>query len=52
MSALPPKEDIETGPVINFDDNSGSLAIFAAILLVSSFVSNFAADCRPGSSSK
>jgi hypothetical protein len=29
--------------------NSGSLAIFAAILLASSFVSNFAADRRPGS---
>jgi hypothetical protein len=31
--------------------NSGSLAIFAAILLASSLLSNFAADHRPGSSS-
>jgi hypothetical protein len=29
--------------------NSGSLAMFAAMLLASSFVSNFAADRRPGS---
>jgi hypothetical protein len=42
MSALPPKADIETG----------SLAIFAAILRASSVVSNLAADRRPGSSSK
>jgi multidrug efflux pump subunit AcrA (membrane-fusion protein) len=32
--------------------NSGSLAILAAILRASSFVSSFAADLRPGSSSK
>jgi hypothetical protein len=32
--------------------SSGSLAIFAAILRASSFVSNFAADRRPSFSSK
>jgi hypothetical protein len=31
--------------------NPGSFATLAAILLASSFVSNFAADRRPGSSS-
>ena len=31
--------------------SSGNFAIFAAILLASSFVSNFAADRRPGPSS-
>jgi hypothetical protein len=30
----------------------GSFAMFAAILLASSLLSNFAADLRPGSSSK
>jgi hypothetical protein len=29
-------------------NNFGSVAMFAAILLASSFVSNFAADRRPG----
>jgi hypothetical protein len=33
-------------------NNSGSFAMFAAILRASSFVSNFAAVRRPGSSSK
>jgi hypothetical protein len=32
-----------------FRDSSGNFAMFAAILLASSFVSNFAADRRPGS---
>jgi hypothetical protein len=31
---------------VRFRTNSGSLAMFAAILLASSFVSNFAADRR------
>jgi hypothetical protein len=35
----------------DFRNSSGSLAIFAAIRRASSFVSNFAADLRPGSSS-
>jgi hypothetical protein len=33
-------------------NSSGNLAMFAAIRLVSSRVNNFAADLRPGSSSK
>jgi hypothetical protein len=33
-------------------NNSGSFAIFAAIRLALSLVSSFAADRRPGSSSK
>jgi hypothetical protein len=34
-----------------FDTSSGSLTIFAAIRRASSFVSNLAAERRPGSSS-
>jgi hypothetical protein len=51
MSALPPKADIVTCPR-NYlrRTSSGTLAIFAAIRRASSFVSNFAADRRPGSS--
>jgi hypothetical protein len=33
-------------------NSSGNFAIFAAIRRASSFLSNFAADLRPGSSSK
>src|SRR5215813_11976765 len=33
----------------SFRNRSGSLAMFAAMRLASSFVSNFAADLRPGS---
>jgi hypothetical protein len=43
---------LSTNSYPHFLSNSGSLAMFAAILLASSFVSNFAADRRPGSSSK
>jgi hypothetical protein len=39
MSALPPKADIQTGPVISFDATGGSFATFAAILRASSRVS-------------
>jgi hypothetical protein len=36
-------------PVQGLRNNSGSFAMLAAILLASSFVSNFAADRRSGS---
>ena len=50
MSALPPKADIGTGPRYQLRrDNSGSLAIFAAIRRASSFVSSLVPDRRPSS---